>query len=302
MYTHKSTGLDRIMTIAQSDAWKDYELLDSGNGRKLERFGPYTFDRPESQALWKPILPQPVWEKADGIFQESAHNNQSTWKLAANLPKRWKISYKNLTLWVEPTPFRHLGVFPEQANHWDWIANKIINTQASVRILNLFGYTGIASLSAAAAGAAVTHVDSSKKAILWAKENQALSNLENKPIRWIVDDALAFVRREIRRDAKYHGIIIDPPKFGRGPQGEIWKLEEMLPILLSECSKLLDNNALFIVLTVYAVRLSSTSLHYSLKDIFNFVHGSISSGELAITETSGNRRLSPAIYSRWSAK
>ena len=302
MNTHKSTSLDRFMTIAQSDSWKDYELLDSGNGRKLERFGPYTFDRPESQALWKPILPQPVWEKADGIFQESANNNQSKWKLDINLPKRWKISYKNLTMLVEPTPFRHFGVFPEQANHWDWIASKITNTQKPVRILNLFGYTGIASLCATAAGAAVTHVDSSKKAILWSKENQALSNLENKPIRWIVDDALAFVRREVRRGAKYHCLIIDPPKFGRGPQGEIWKLEEMLPILLSECSKLLDENALFVVLTVYAVRLSSTSLHYSLKDIFKFTNGSVCSGELSITETSGGRQLSPAIYSRWSAK
>ena len=290
---------DTIMTIAKSDAWKDYELLDSGNGQKLERFGQYTFVRPESQALWQPQLPQYAWENVDGVFQESQNMEQNDWKLKSNLPDKWEICYKNLEMWVKPTSFRHFGVFPEQAAHWDWMAEKIAQTNTPVNILNLFGYTGVASLAAASIGASVTHVDAPKKSVTWARENQLLSKLENKPIRWIVDDALSFVQREVRRGAAYQGIIIDPPKFGRGPKGEIWKLEEMLPQLLHECNKLLAK-PIFIIVTVYAVRLSSTSLHYALRNYFPKLKGTATSGELTIRESSAERILSPALYSRWS--
>lgn len=288
-----------VLSVAQSTGWKDYELLDSGNGRKLERYGAYRFVRPESQALWQPKLAPTVWENVDGVFQESANKDQSQWKLKHNLPARWKMQYGDLTFWVEPTPFRHFGVFPEQATHWDWISSQISKAQQPVNVLNLFGYTGIASLAAAAAGASVTHLDASKKSITWARENQILSNLQDKPIRWIVDDALTFVQREIRRGVKYHGIIIDPPKFGRGPKGELWKLEETFPKLLNECRKLLTDHPLFAVVTVYAVRLSSVSLHTAMHEVFG---DSVSSGELTITETEGTRRIAPAIYSRWSAE
>lgn len=286
-----------MINIAESTSWQDYELLDSGNGRKLERYGAYRFVRPESQALWQPRLSPVEWEKVDGVFQESANKDESKWRLKPNVPARWKMHYKDLTFWVEPTPFRHFGVFPEQASHWDWVQEKIVNAHRPINVLNLFGYTGIASLAAAAAGASVTHLDASKKSITWAHENQILSGLQDKPIRWIVDDALTFVQREIRRGVKYHGIIIDPPKFGRGPKGELWKLEETFPKLLSECRKLLDPSPLFVVVTVYAVRLSSLSLYYTMREIFG---DTVSSGELTIAETGGLRRLSPAIYSRWN--
>ncbi|MCR4329248.1 MAG: class I SAM-dependent methyltransferase [Candidatus Roizmanbacteria bacterium] len=292
---------DTIMTTSENNHWSDYELLDSGDGKKLERFGAFRFVRPESQALWQPKLSRAEWEKADGVFQETQNNEQSQWKLSPNLPERWKITYNNIDMWIEPTSFRHFGVFPEQAAHWDWMVEKIIHATNQPRILNLFGYTGIASLFAAQAGALVTHVDASKKSVAWARENQLLSKLEDKPIRWIVDDALTFIQREIRRGVSYQGIIIDPPKFGRGPKGELWKLETMLPQLLRECAKLLTD-PLFIILTVYAVRLSSTSLNYTLRDSFPNLQGSVTSGELTITESSGHRSLSPAIYARWDNK
>ncbi len=287
-----------VIHPAESSLWHDYELLDSGNGRKLERYGAYRFIRPESQALWQPRFSEDEWGKADGVFNEDSQRDQSKWTLRADLPPRWKIQYRDLSFWVEPTPFRHFGIFPEQAVHWDWIQDQIVRANRPTNILNLFGYTGAASLAAASAGAKVTHVDASKKSVTWARENQSLSALQDKPIRWIVDDALTFVQREIRRGTRYHGVIIDPPKFGRGPKGEVWKLEEMLPQLLGECRKLLDIDPLFVVVTIYAVRLSSVSLHCAMQEIFGDV---VSSGELTIADTSG-RRLSPAIYSRWSPR
>ncbi len=298
---HDQSPMEKQMTLhmAQSTGWKDYELLDSGNGHKLERYGAYRFVRPESQALWQPKLPPTLWENADGIFHESANKDESKWKLKNNLPMRWKMQYKDLSFWVEPTPFRHFGVFPEQATHWDWVRSQISKAQQPVNVLNIFGYTGIASLAAAAAGASVTHLDASKKSITWARENQILSNLQDKPIRWIVDDALTFVQREIRRGVKYHGLIIDPPKFGRGPKGELWKLEETFPKLLNGCRNLLADHPSFAVVTVYAVKLSSVSLHTAMHEVLG---DTVSSGELTIAETGGDRRIAPAIYSRWSVE
>lgn len=289
---------DMVLHLAESSQWHDYELLDSGHGRKLERYGAYRFIRPESQALWQPRFSQSEWDKADGVFQESSNKVESKWILKQGLPARWNIRYRDLTFRVEPTPFRHFGIFPEQAAHWDWIQDQITKADRPINVLNLFGYTGAASLAAASAGASVTHVDASKKSVTWARENQFHSSLQDRSIRWIVDDALTFVQREVRRGVRYHGIIVDPPKFGRGPKGEVWKLEEKLPELLGECRKLLDIEPLFVVVTIYAVRLSSVSLHCAMQEVFG---DAVSSGELTIADTSG-RRLSPAIYSRWSTR
>ncbi|MDO8514926.1 MAG: class I SAM-dependent methyltransferase, partial [bacterium] len=229
--------------------WTDYELIDSGNGKKFERFGQYTFVRPESQAIW---FPKNTNWQADGVFV--GDEEAGRWRFNQPVPQRWEMIYGGIKFWAEATPFRHLGVFPEQFSQWEWMVSK-----KPQNVLNLFGYTGIASLILAKNGTKVTHVDASKKTIFWARENQKLSGLEDKPIRWIFDDALKFVEREARRGVKYDGIILDPPKFGRGPAGEIWKIEESLPALLLECANILCEKPLFVNLTTYAIRLSSYS-------------------------------------------
>jgi 23S rRNA (cytosine1962-C5)-methyltransferase len=217
------------------------------------------------------------------------------------IDERWAMRYKNLRFWTRPTPFRHLGLFPEQANHWDWMANLIRDARRPARVLNLFGYTGIATLAAAEAGASVTHVDASKKAIAWARENQQLSELEDRPIRWLLDDALKFVRREARRGARYDGFIIDPPPFGRGPKGEIWRLEESLPVLLAECRALLSEQPLFTVLTAYAIKASALQLYYALDEMFEGYGGTLATGEMVLEERSAGHLLSTAIFARWNA-
>ena len=215
--------------------------MDSGNGQKLERFGPYVTVRPEAQALWTPALPPSEWSAAHASFQPTGEESGGHWVAGHKLPKSWDLCYPlelragsdaasyDLRFTVMTTPGRHLGLFPEAAANWDFTARLIHARQAPAKVLNLFGYTGLASLAAAAAGASVTHVDASKKAVTWARENQALSGLAEKPIRWIVDDALKFVQREVRRESRYDGIIIEPPKFGRGPKGEVWDLYRSLP-------------------------------------------------------------------------
>lgn len=273
--------------IEIAPTWADYELIDSGNGAKLERFGKYTFLRPEPQAIWQPKIES--WQP-DAVFvgEEEGH-----WQFKKPVPKRWPMVYKDINFWVEATPFRHLGVFPEQASQWEWMV-----AQKPKNVLNLFGYTGLASLILAKNGAAVTHVDASKKTIGWARENQTLSKLEDKPIRWIEDDAIKFVEREVRRGSKYDGIILDPPKYGRGPGGEIWKIETSLPTLLRDCKKILSDKAQFVALTTYALRLSALSLNNIMEEIFG---PKITYGELATLETSGQRLLPNAIFARWQA-
>jgi 23S rRNA (cytosine1962-C5)-methyltransferase len=220
------------ISLLASSRWRDYELLDSGNGLKLERFGPYLFVRPEPQAMWKPALSDQRWRSAHAAFQPDREESGGRWVFNRPVEDSWKMSYRNLTFQAQTTSGRHLGVFPEQAPHWDWIEEMIQASHRSVNVLNLFGYTWIASLSAARAGARVTHVDASKKALRWAKHNQALSGLNDLPIRWLVDDAPKFVQREARRGVKYEGIIMDPPKFGRGPKGEVWEFFDLFPKLL----------------------------------------------------------------------
>lgn len=286
--------------ILASPNWKDYELLDSGNGEKLERYGPYTFVRPEHQAVWQRALPDKYWQSAHAVFQATGEESGGHWIFRQKIEPSWKINYKSLKFLVQTSNSRHLGVFPEQSRQWDWIAEQIQSENRPLKVLNLFGYTGVATLAAVQAGANVTHVDASKKAIGWARENQALSNLKESPVRWLVDDVYKFVRREVRRQASYDGLILDPPKFGRGPDGQVWEFFESLPNLLDECRQLLSPQPVFVALTAYAIRASALSVYYALQEMMHGKGGKISTGELALTESSAGRFLSMAIYARWS--
>jgi 23S rRNA (cytosine1962-C5)-methyltransferase len=303
--------------LLPSPHWKDYELLDSGDGLKLERFGPYTFVRPEVQALWTRSLPAAAWDSAHAVFQPSGEESGGHWVFKIKIPEQWELSYPiipnfsakhspgvreergGLRFSVMTTPGRHLGVFPECAAHWDWVAGLI--NGSPVNVLNLFGYTGLASLACAAAGAKVTHVDASKKSVSWAHANQALSGLAEKPVRWIVDDALKFVEREARRGVKYDGILLDPPKFGRGPKGEVWEVFKSLPQLLQACRAVLSDSPLFVVLTVYAVKLPAIHAWSALAGMIKGCEGDLECGELVTQEKSAGRLLSQAVYARWNS-
>lgn len=287
--------------LLSSTHWEDYDLLDSGGGIKLERFGAYKFVRPEHQAIWKPALSQRDWDKADAVFQTTSEESGGKWQFNRPIESDWKLHYKTLSFLARMSNSRHLGVFPEQSSHWDWIREQIAAHHKPVNVLNLFGYTGLASLAAAEAGARVTHVDASKKTIQYARENQQLSGLSEKPIRWIIDDAVKFVKRESRREVHYDGIILDPPKFGRGPKGEVWEFFKMLPYLLQEVRPLLAAKPVFLVITAYAIRASALSMHYVIEEMMSNFHGELSSGELVIPEKSAGRILSMAIFSRWSS-
>jgi len=289
-------------TLLESPHWRDYELLDSGDGLKLERFGSYVFARPEVQALWRRALSQKEWDAAHAVFQPTAEESGGHWIAKKKIPERWKMEYEDIRFWAMTTPGRHLGVFPEVAAHWDWMAGLVKKATRPVNALNLFGYTGLASLAVAAAGAKVTHVDASKKSVAWARENQELSGLGDKPIRWIVDDALKFVEREARRGTKYDGILLDPPKFGRGPKGEVWEIYKSLPDLFSACKAVLSESPLFVVTTVYAVKASAVHVGQAMAETMRGFNGEIECGELVTRETSAGRLLSQAVFARWQAK
>lgn len=291
-------------TFLESPNWKDYALLDSGEGLKLERFGKFVFIRPESQAMWRRTLTS-EWENSDAVFIPTGEESGGHWDFKKKVDQQWDMSYPLLSAYNElkfkvmTTPGRHLGVFPEVAAHWDWTSDLIAKSNKEINILNLFGYTGLASLAAASAGARVTHVDASKKSVGWARENQALSKLTEKPIRWIVDDALKYVQREVRLGVKYDGIILDPPKFGRGPKGEVWEVYKSLPTLLEACRNCLSDNPLFVVTTIYAVRASAVHVAQAMEDMMNGFGGKIDMGELVTREQSAGRFLSQAVYARW---
>ena len=295
------------VNLLESKRWNDYELLDSGNSLKLERFGPYRFVRPEAQAIWKPALTSSAWSDVHGTFVSTGEESGGHWKVHKQMDDHWEMKYSlerpvhDLRFKVMTTPGRHLGVFPETAAHWDWMAGLIHSARRPIKVLNLFGYTGLATLAAAAAGASVTHVDASKKSIGWARENQSLSGLDDRPIRWIVDDAMKFVQREGRRGVRYDGILLDPPKFGRGPKGEVWEVFKSLPELLESCRFVLSDAPLFIALTVYAVRASAIHLTYALQDVVKGQKGNFDSGELVMREKSAGRLISHAVYSRWES-
>lgn len=296
----KAAPLPRIDLLAP-DKWADYELLDSGDGAKLERFGPYRLARPESGAFWRRSLPAAEWAAADATFTTADEEGAGRWDFRRPMDATWTMRYGPLRFTVHPTPFRHVGLFPEQAVHWDWSSSLIRAARRPIKVLNLFGYTGLASLAAAEAGAAVTHVDASPKSMEWARENQRLSGLADRPIRWLVDDALKFARREARRETRYDALIIDPPKFGRGPKGEVWKLAESLPALLEACRAIMTEKPLFIIMTVYAIRASSVGLQYLLEPVVAGLGGRIEVGEMGLAERDRGRVLSTAIYARWTA-
>ena len=298
--------------ILHPTKWNDYSLIDSGYGHKLERFGPYMFSRPEPQALWSQNLSKKIWDNAAGAFLSSSaledKDEGGKWSLKANIPERWEMSYENIKFYAMPTAFRHLGFFPDQSPHWIWTAQKInkfiLNTSTpnAPRILNLFGYSGLASLHAASNGASITHVDASKKAISFAFENRNLSSFSNLPIKYLTDDALKFVNREIRRENRYDAIILDPPKYGRGPNGEKWELQKDLPILLNLLPQILSKNPLFVILNSYAIRSSYSSLHYALREAMKTYKGKVESGEISIFEDQDNpREISTAIFARWES-
>jgi 23S rRNA (cytosine1962-C5)-methyltransferase len=298
--------------ILHPTKWNDYSLIDSGYGRKLERFGPFLFSRPEPQALWSQNLSRKIWDNAAGTFLSSSaledKDEGGKWSLKTNIPERWEMSYENIKFYAMPTAFRHLGFFPDQSPHWIWAAQKInkfilnTSTRNPPKILNLFGYSGLASLHAAVNGASVTHVDASKKAISFAFENRNLSSFSNLPIKYLTDDALKFVNREIRRENRYDAIILDPPKYGRGPNGEKWELQKDLPILLNLLPQILSKNPLFVILNSYAIRSSYSSLHYALREVMTTYKGKVESGEISIFEDQDNpREISTAIFARWES-
>ena len=299
--------------IIHPNNWADYSLIDSGNGKKLEKFGPYTFSRPEPQAIWTPRLKAKVWENSSGSFLSSSslenEDPKGKWVIKNNIPDKWEMSFDSLKFFASPTPFRHLGFFPDQSPHWIWAAQKInqfisvLNHKNHPKILNLFGYSGLASLHAASCGASVTHVDASKKAINYAFENRNLSSFQELPIKFITEDAVKFVNREIRRGNKYDGIILDPPKYGRGPNGEKWDLFNDLPPLLKSLPQILSNNPIFIILNSYAIRSSHISLHYGLSEVMKNYSGNVESGEISIVEDQVNpRQISTAIFARWEKR
>ena len=284
----------QLMTGA---GWADYALLDSGHGSKLERYGPYSFVRPEPQALWTPRLEE--WD-ADGEFvPASDEDGGGRWVFARPVPREgWELSRGAVRFTAQCTPFRHLGFFPDMAPVWDWMGERLAGTPDAAT-LNLFGYTGVGTLALSEYGP-VTHVDASKKSVAQARENAALSGMNDRPIRWIVDDAAKFAAREVRRGRRYAGIILDPPKFGRGPEGEVWRLEEHLPGLVRDCGALLDADAKFLFLTVYAVRMSALALGGLLEEALAHLPGRIEFGDLGVREQAqGGRLLPTAIFARW---
>ncbi|MAK62670.1 MAG: SAM-dependent methyltransferase [Ponticaulis sp.] len=285
--------------LLPADDWKDYQLLDSGHGRKLERFGSQIVDRPDPQAFWAPAKPVDSW-KADAVFSSSGDDERGNWqKTRSDLPDDWTMRWQGLSFEVRRTPFRHLGIFQEHSVHWSHAMEKISDAGRPIRLLNLFGYTGMMSLAAAAAGAQVTHLDASPKSNGYGKANADLSGLGDLPIRWISDDALKFMRREVRRENKYDAIVLDPPKFGRGPKNETWRLEENLPELLDLCRQCLSDQPLFVISTVYAVRLSYLALAQTLRDHLSGLGGTITAGEMVIPEAGRDVNLPTAIFARW---
>ena len=284
--------------VMTGEAWADYGLIDSGDGRKLERYGSHRFIRPDTQAMWRPRLER--WASDGEFVPGSDEDGGGRWQYANPVPQDgWPLSRGEVKFTAQCTPFRHLGFFPDMAPVWDWMGARL-DGRSDAQTLNLFGYTGVGTLALSQYGP-VTHVDASKKSVAQARVNAGLSGMEDRPVRWIVDDAAKFTAREVRRGRRYDGIILDPPKFGRGPEGEVWRLEDHLQSLVADCRQLLDADSKFLFLTVYAVRLSSLALAGMLSDIFRDLPGQIEHGDLAVREEQPDGRLLPtAIFARWS--
>ncbi|KAB2701034.1 class I SAM-dependent methyltransferase [Brucella haematophila] len=305
-YTGPRPG-ERLPVILETEPSADYALLDSGNGLKLEQYGPYRIVRPEGQAIWLPSLPQKEWDQADAVFTGNTDEEGiGRWAFPkVPLGETWPMQHDGISFHGRFTSFRHVGVFPEQAAHWSYMDGLIrdgVKSGRNVKVLNLFGYTGVASLVAARAGAEVTHVDASKKAIIWARENQEMAGLSDKPIRWICEDAMKFVAREERRGSFYDIILLDPPAYGRGPSGEVWQLFEHLPAMVDTCRSILTPKPLAVILTAYSIRASFFAIHELMRDRFTGLGGTVESGELILRERSAGRALSTSMFSRWVAK
>lgn len=285
-------------SVMRTRGWDDYALLDSGGGRKLERYGRFRVVRPEPQCLWSPRLDEGAW-RADAVFDPADEEDDGRWRFTERPPESWPLTWGDTRFLGRFTNFRHLAFFPEQAANWGWLDQQV-RAAGAPKVLNLFGYTGVASLVCARAGAAVTHVDASKKAIGWARENATLAG-EDLPIRWICEDARRYVQREARRGSRYEGIILDPPKFGRGPGGEVWRLFEDLPELAALCAELLSERASFLLLNAYAARISGASLAGLLADRLEGRGGRIDWGELALVEEGGEREIGLSFFARWTA-
>ncbi len=280
-----------------ANGWRDYEVLDCSNKEKLERWGRYILLRPDPQVIWKSEKNDPRWNKLNARYHRSKSGGGS-WEFF-DLPEEWSIKYKDLTFRLKPFSFKHTGIFPEQAANWDWCADKIKSCPRQIKVLNLFAYTGGATLSAARAGAAVTHVDASKGMVGWGKENAQLSGLSDKPIRWLVDDCIKFVEREIRRGNHYDAIIMDPPSYGRGPKGETWKIEDNLYPLVQKCTKLLSDDPIFFLINSYTTGLAPGVLHYILSDNMKSYDGRVSCDELGLKVSSTGLTLPCGACGRW---
>jgi 23S rRNA (cytosine1962-C5)-methyltransferase len=290
------------LSTLTGEPWADYGLIDSGNGRKLERYGRFRFIRPEPQALWAPARDD--WRAQGEFVPGSDEDGGGQWQFAEPVPRDgWPLAWgegdARVRFTAQTTPFRHLGFFPDMAPVWSWMRGRVAGG-ATPECLNLFGYTGVGTLAMSAVGARMVHVDASKKSVEAARGNAALSGLADAPVRWIVDDAAKFVAREVRRGRRYDGILLDPPKYGRGPDGEVWRLEEHLPALIADCRRLLDAESRYLFLTVYAVRMSALAIGEMLRQAFSDLPGRVEAGELAVREEARGLALPTAIWARWS--
>lgn len=286
------------LTTLVAEPWADYGLLDSGHGRKLERYGRFRFIRPEPQAMWAPAGDN--WRADAEFIPGSDEDGGGKWHYARPVPHEgWPLGWEEVRFQANTTPFRHLGFFPDMDPVWRWMRGRTEGCDAP-QVMNLFGYTGVGTLAMAATGAQMVHVDASKKSVEAARANAMLSGMADKPVRWIIDDAAKFVAREVRRERRYDGILLDPPKYGRGPEGEVWKLEEGLPGLIGDCRRLLDADSRFLFLTVYAVRMSALAIGELLRQAFADLPGTVEAGELAVREEARGLLLPTAIFARWS--
>ena len=282
------------LTTIIAEPWDDWGLIDCGNGQKLERYGRFTVVRPEPQAMWAPARAN--WDPDATFVPGSDEEGGGRWVQRRPVPKQWELSRGNVKFDASLTPFRHLGFFPDMAPQWDWMRER----SADADVLNLFGYTGVGTLQLSDAGARLVHVDASKKSVEQGKDNAQLSGFDDRPIRWIVDDAGKFTAREVRRGRRYDGILLDPPKFGRGPEGEVWRLEDNLAPLLADCRRLLDANSRFLVLTVYAVRMSAIAIGELVRQTLGDLRGKVETGEMTVREEARGLLLPTAIFARWS--
>jgi 23S rRNA (cytosine1962-C5)-methyltransferase len=288
--------------VMRTTGWADYALLDSGHGRKLERYGRYTVVRPEPQCFWAPRLPAKAWDEADAVFDPTDEDEAGRWRFKGKPLEKFPLAWGEAKFHGQFTPFRHLAFFPEQAANWAWQDARVRAFKTrQPKVLNLFGYTGVASLVCAAAGAAVTHVDASKKSVGFASDNAAFAGLADKPIRWIVEDARRFVAREVRRGSQYDGIILDPPKFGRGADGEVWRLFEDLAELTANCAQILSPDASFLLMNAYAARVSGAAMSGLLAQELKDRGGVIDWGELSLVEEKGDRQIGLSFFARWAS-